>query len=324
MSLEIVFSKALSTGLVLAFFLCIIGLLRFLYGPRGIFRNPEWDRWNEKAARKAAVEQAAAGLPQLQKAFTAYARGFLSGNEEHDRHQQLKIHHSLLVLEHARTLVEQEPAFAEPEPARALLLAALFHDVGRFPQFHRWKTYADPLSCNHAALGMRVLHEQGFLSREPDRVRRLAFTAIASHNRAKVPSAFSGDALAVLNGLRDADKLDILRIMAENLGPNGDKDGTVLLHLEDRPGAYTPVILTALEERRQALYSDMRFVNDFRILLCTWLFDFRFAASRAAAMRNGHLACIIDGMEGLPDIQKTARTIMEDIFAAPENAPRHE
>ena len=37
---------------------------------------------------------------------------------------------------------------------------ALFHDVGRFPQYARYKTFRDSISTNHAALGASVLFEQ--------------------------------------------------------------------------------------------------------------------------------------------------------------------
>jgi len=45
--------------LILVFFSLIIGYLRVLFGPRGMFREKRWDEMNEEFRRKEAEEQAA-------------------------------------------------------------------------------------------------------------------------------------------------------------------------------------------------------------------------------------------------------------------------
>lgn len=57
---RLVLEKAGQYVLIIAFFGSIIWFLRFLYGPKGIFRDPAWDRWNEDARREDA-SQAKAG-----------------------------------------------------------------------------------------------------------------------------------------------------------------------------------------------------------------------------------------------------------------------
>lgn len=56
----LVLEKAGQYVLIIAFFGSIIWFLRFLYGPKGVFRDPTWDRWNEDARREDA-SQAKAG-----------------------------------------------------------------------------------------------------------------------------------------------------------------------------------------------------------------------------------------------------------------------
>lgn len=51
----LVLEKAGQYVLIIAFFWSIIWFLRFLYGPKGIFRDPTWDRWNDQARREAEV-----------------------------------------------------------------------------------------------------------------------------------------------------------------------------------------------------------------------------------------------------------------------------
>lgn len=52
----LVLEKAGQYVLIIAFFGSIIWFLRFLYGPKGIFRDPAWDRWNDEARRENASQ----------------------------------------------------------------------------------------------------------------------------------------------------------------------------------------------------------------------------------------------------------------------------
>jgi hypothetical protein len=199
---------------------------------------------------------------------------------------------------------------------RALKIAALFHDVARFEQFATFKTFADDLSRNHGVMGARTVLRQGFIKKEPSVVRRLVLGAVALHNRQALPENLPEKLRLVLFALRDADKLDILRVMEGHLKPGGVGDSVVLLHLKDEPEAYSPAVLSSLEEGRVALYRDMRYYNDFRILLCTWLFELHFPTTLRIIKREGHIERIIDGLTALPDVREKARAITLDSIAA--------
>lgn len=315
MSLDIILSKGLSTALVLLFFAAIVFFLRYLYGPKGRWRDPEWDRWNEEARRELERKLDAEEDSSLQERFTRYARSFFTGDEAEDEPLRLKLEHTFHVLAHARELAASEAALADREVSRALQLSALFHDVGRFEQFVRYHTFADPLSCNHGVLGVRAVLSKGFLDSQTPAIKRLALSAVAMHNRLQVPERLAGKPRAVLLGLRDADKLDILRVLSGYLGPETQIDTVVLLHLQNEPASYSPSVLEALEAGRGALYKDMRYVNDFRILLCTWLYDMNYATSLKIVKREGHLSRIIEGLGALPDVQARVRPITDGLLA---------
>lgn len=310
MEWEPMLTKGANAAIVLAFFGLIVLFLRFLYGPKGILRSPEWDKWNEQARRELEQEVDAKADKALERAFHDYAASWMTGNEEDDAPLHLKIEHSLCVLAHAREIAAAEPAFAGHDTGRALRLSSLFHDVGRFEQYRKYKTFADARSCNHGLLGAGIIRRQGFLKNETPEMRRMVKAAVASHNRITPPKAFSGEVRDVLDGLRDADKLDILRVMAANLAPGAAGDDVVLLHLEDKDGAWSPEVEAALDAGRTALYADMRYVNDFRILLCTWIFSLRFDASRRILQREGHLDAILAGLGNIPAVQAKAAKLV--------------
>lgn len=222
-------------------------------------------------------------------AFTAYAGSHHTGDEEHDRHLDLKVGHSRNVFRHARALAEAEEAFAaQPERARALALAALFHDLGRFMQYARYTTFNDAVSENHAHIAVREIQRLGLFRREEARVRHLALGAILLHNRFHIPENMDADARAVTEALRDADKLDIMRVMAGHLAGPGPADPVVALGVADSPEA-SPAIVAAVTERRLGLYGDMATTTDFTLLVCGWFYDLNYAWSRKVAASMGHL-----------------------------------
>lgn len=46
-------------ALIFIFFMFIITYLRVLFGPKGFFRDKQWDEWNEKAKQARNAEKAA-------------------------------------------------------------------------------------------------------------------------------------------------------------------------------------------------------------------------------------------------------------------------
>ena len=325
MSWELLLTKIMGAAFVVAVFTGAALLLRFLYGPKGKFREPEWDAWNEAAGTtpwgkpaQSEGKRAHADEAALREAFLRYTGTFATGDPRDDAPLRLKVEHTFQVLRHAEEIAAQEPDFADAVTARTLRLAALFHDVGRFEQLQRYHTFADDLSCNHALLGVRVLREQNFLSGEDRKTRAIVIAAMAAHNRVTVSETLPPPLRQVLLGLRDADKLDILRIMAEHLGPGARGDSTVLLHLRDEPAACSPAVLRAFEEGRTALYRDMRYTNDFRVLLCTWLHDLHFPAARRILKREGWLDSVVDGLQALPDLRDRLRAFVHGFLAVSE------
>lgn len=94
----LILTKGGSTLLMLGMCAALVWFLRFLYGPKGIFRDPQWDT-------------APTPYPWLEahkEAFLAYAKEFYTGKPEDDTLLLLKQEHSLRVLDHACTLAERK------------------------------------------------------------------------------------------------------------------------------------------------------------------------------------------------------------------------
>lgn len=251
---------------------------------------------------------AACDISRHEAWFGQYVDRFLTGDADHDAHIELKREHSLLVLAGARTIVDEAVAegVMDMVSARAALLGALYHDIGRFPQYRRWRTFSDARSANHGLLGGRVLNEERPLADESPAVRRLAACAVVLHNRFAIPAGVSPRVRQVTRVVRDADKLDIFRVLAAHMQPGGPRDEVVVLHLPETEGAWTPAVLDAVRSGRLASYADMRCMNDFRILLCGWSFDLGFAASRRLLRESGRVERLLAWLPSPDEVPEMA------------------
>ena len=102
-------------------------------------------------------------------------------------------------------------------------MIGLFHDVGRFYQFTVYRTFNDALSENHAKLGLKVIKDLPFMEKlSPDDFATLKF-AIANHNAREIATTDNKRFLLFAKLIRDADKIDIYRVLKPFLGPT---DGT--------------------------------------------------------------------------------------------------
>ncbi|MDR1659006.1 MAG: HD domain-containing protein, partial [Desulfovibrio sp.] len=206
----------------------------------------------------------------------------------------LKIRHTCHVLANARDIVGN--GRFSPLVARSCLLAALYHDVARFEQYLRYHTFKDRESCNHGLMGVKILKREKFLDGEEKTVRHTALAAVALHNRFALPRRLPENLYLAARVVRDADKLDILRVMDEHLSGPEPYCPTVVLGLPDSPDIVGEAVIDAVLAGRVAAYADLRSVNDFRLLLGTWFFDMHFPASRNRFVKDGHAARLLEGL----------------------------
>ena len=236
---------------------------------------------------------------------------------------RLKVEHTFKVFDHASRIIESlgwecsplKEKAQDAELCRAAILAALYHDCGRFPQFKQYRTFLDAKSVNHAVLSFQTMRDNGFLKEESPRVRGLAQCAVLLHNKHALPEKLDADARFVTDVVRDADKLDIFRIMVSHLTSALPEKDAVLLHVKDEPESWSPIVAEDVLAGRIAKYSDLRYVNDFRLLLGTWMHELRFAATKRELAESGLMAEVLSQLPKaealLPAIDKLKAMLEE-------------
>ncbi|MGB3943996.1 MAG: HD domain-containing protein [Methanothrix sp.] len=222
--------------------------------------------------------------------FSGYVQAFKTGDFDADRNIILKEDHTFRVRGEIRDI-----GLSLALPGEDLCLAeaaALLHDIGRFPQYAMYKTFSDLRSCDHAALSVQVLREEGVLDGIDPGERELILRAISYHNRASIPEEESdGRCLFFSRLLRDADKLDVWALLIDyhhQRRIEGRRNPALEMDLPDGPGVSEKV---SLDIRRGEIVKvkDLENSNDFKLLLASWIFDINFRSALVSVRDRGYL-----------------------------------
>jgi hypothetical protein len=174
--------------------------------------------------------------------------------------------------------------------------SALLHDVGRFEQYTRYRTFADYKSEDHAALGVKVLQAEGPLGRAESTTADMILRLVENHNRASLPSGKNGRFLFFLKLLRDADKVDIWRVVTDYYREAGEtRNNTIELDLPDINRVSEPVY-EALMQGRIAQMTDLETLQDFKLLQIGWVYDVNFPRTFQIVRDKRYLEAIRDAL----------------------------
>lgn len=232
--------------------------------------------------------------------FNDYVDEFRHCPEKDKANIDLKRDHSLRVLAEAEMIL----AGLEPKPDADFVMcvrtAALFHDIGRFVQYREYKTFSDKDSRNHGFLGCRELGRVDALNGIPKKFKDLVRGVVVMHNRRFVPGRLDPRLDRMVRLVRDADKLDIFKVMLDHFRPNGSVNEVVTLHLKPDPVAYTPGILDEALSGTLVDYTKMAWVNDFKLLVLSWVHDLNFSASKQAFRDRKYVERVLSTMPRLP------------------------
>ena len=161
----------------------------------------------------------------------------------------MKIDHTYRVALCAR--IAQSLALP-PEDVDLAWLSGILHDVGRFEQLRRYNTFIDAQSVSHAALSVAVLFDEGRIRDYLDDAGADALlrTAVEWHSAFRLPEALDDRTRLFCQILRDADKIDILRVNVET----PMEKFTTSAHC-GAPEPVTPAVLDAFYAHHCVLHS---------------------------------------------------------------------
>jgi hypothetical protein len=247
--------------------------------------------------------------------FKGYVSAYYSQGQDHKKDWaiQLKEDHSLRVrqeivrISHGLDLPEKDILVAE--------VLGLFHDIGRFSQYQRYATFRDDISENHAELGIKELSEAHILDDLPKEEKELIRKGILYHNLRKLPQDEDPRGLFFCKLIRDADKLDIWRVIIDYYyrGQSHISKSVLQLGLADTPG-YSNKILNDLCSGQTPESSAIENLNDFKLLQIGWVYDINFHPTFQEIEKRNYLEKIGSTLQETKEIKEVLR-IVENYLA---------
>lgn len=187
---------------------------------------------------------------------------------------------------------------------------ALFHDIGRFEQFIRYRTFVDKKSENHGELGVKILQQEKVLAVLEEDTRELILKAILYHNRLLIPENESPVCIYFSRLLRDADKLDIFNLFSTYYYlDNSEKSSAVELDLPDVP-EISGKVLNSLRQGSMVGIQHLRSVNDFKLLQMGWIYDINYQPTFRMIYERGYLQKIKDTLPSTEEIDSIYSSLM--------------
>lgn len=243
--------------------------------------------------------------------FKEYSEHFAQGTSHDLENVSIKRDHSLRVLRNAIKISISLGIVGEL--AQLIQLAALYHDVGRFPQYERFRTFNDRHSANHAALSVAVLRETNALALLIPEHRRLVLGAVFLHNRQVISQRLPDKLDLMARIVRDADKLDIFPVLIAHFAPDSPVNGVVTLGLKSHPTAYTERILEKVQAGEIIKYEEMVWINDLKLLVCSWVYDLNFPVSRKTILEESHIETIFGSLPKSPEFIALKKQLTRDL-----------
>ena len=249
-------------------------------------------------------------LEAFKQWFTDYVRSFYNATDEYLNHNiQLKECHTHRVCKEMRELAAA--LGMGPQQAHMAETIALFHDVGRFPQFKRYRTYKDTISENHCLLALKVLNEHEILTTLTDGERAIIKQAIEYHGAKELP-ALDEPAMTYAKMIRDTDKIDIFELLVENYRILAYEPENFKWELEfpDTPECNSEII-NAIMHQQPIGYEKIKTINDAKLLQLGWAFDINFSHSLKQIYDRGYLHGIINLLPKTDEIEEVTRHILD-------------
>lgn len=245
----------------------------------------------------------------FRKWFIDYVSSFKNAGGEDKRNIILKEEHTFRVCEEIVNLGRQ--LGLKDEDLCLAELVALFHDIGRFEQYARYKTFADKASEDHALLGVRILRDKAVLADIDEPSAELILRAVSYHNKVSLPADESDQCLFFSKLVRDADKLDILLIVTDYYrNSNNNRNEAVELHLPDTPGI-SRLVYDDIASGHTVNANNMNNLNDFKLLQLSWVFDINFTPALREVHKREYLDLIRASLPETEEIKNIFIIVMD-------------
>lgn len=223
---------------------------------------------------------------QVRQAFDCYVKNYNKDDEK----ILLKIKHTYRVAAISEQIAK-EVGLSGYERDLAWLIGML-HDIGRFEQLRRYDTFVDADSIDHAQFGVELLFSEnlweafvGCDCRMPSEDVRVLERAIANHSAFRIEDGLSERELLYAKIIRDADKIDILKVAGDTPLETIYNVTTAQIHAEP----VTEAVMEQFRQQQAIVRADKRVPIDNLVGHIALVFELEFSGSYRLVAKQGYL-----------------------------------
>ena len=238
---------------------------------------------------------------KAREAFADYVKNYNSG----DSKIQLKIEHTYRVNKLCEQIAKE--IGLKDEDVDLAWLIGLLHDVGRFEQLKKYGTFVDAISIDHAQCGADILFNEDKIRFyiEDSREDELLQTAIRYHSSYRLPEGISARQRTFCNILRDADKIDILKVNIEF-----PLEEIYNVTTEDlRNAVVSPEVMDSFKEEHATLRKFKKTSVDFVVAHISLVFELVYPISYLIVQKQGYLKQLMNFQSDNPVTREQFQTI---------------
>lgn len=245
----------------------------------------------------------------IKKWYNDYVSNFLVDYKQLKSLLELKLDHSIYVAAHSKAI-----AIGEGWSQSDILVSeviGLLHDTGRFFQIVEFQTFSDPDSLDHGELGFKIVKESSVLSSLSESGKKIILDSIHYHNTREIPDYINPDSLRFVKLIRDADKLDIFRVISDAIHNNKIEDHPEITLNIDINGPVNPAALAQILDKKTIEYRNIKSLADFGLTQLSWIYDVNYRYTLNQIAERGILEEIIDLLPKDKEVLKAAKSVSE-------------
>lgn len=244
-----------------------------------------------------------------QKVVTEF-QSYVKDYDLEDTKIKLKADHTYRVAELSAVIAQSLEL--NQESIDLAWLNGMLHDIGRFEQLRRYGTFIDAKSVDHARLGTDILFDHGFIRKfiPETKYDPIIQTAVRYHSAYAIPENLDDETIRFCNILRDADKIDIVRVNVEiplTEIYNIPKEEFYVSDISEE-------VLQAFESGDTVLRSLKKTAMDYVVGHISLIHGLVYPKSRKLVMEQGYLNKMVDFPTRNPDTQKQLEQIKRIVW----------
>ena len=254
-------------------------------------------------------------LEQLKSWFEDYVAGYYSDDAALNENISLKHVHTHKVCKEMELLCRQI-GLNEYKTDLAMAIA-LLHDVGRFEQLKQFKTFNDRISMKHADQSIETIREHEVLANLSEDEQIIIETAIKHHSDKELSLLPAQEnALIFAHLIRDADKIDIYRVIVESYRKykeNPHSCSIAIGFMDDGDGKCSPEVIDCILNHKIVTYDILKNQNDRKLLQINWVYQMHFDHALRTVLERGYINLFFDNLPMTQEILQVRETISDYI-----------